>query len=153
METYAHQVKGVDKVELRLYKGASLYKEGQLIKEAGLGIYLEGIPTNSDFYEPLIIGGRWFIPGDGKAIVISRNMASKNEIRVGDKVKLDLGTSGEDYWQVIGLYEPVFISNFNTEIIYTPLESLYQATKWFNRGSYLYVRTVRAQSQCGKEHQ
>ena len=142
VSSYAQQVPGVDQVELRLVQSASLYLEGQLIKEAGIGIYLEGIPGASDFFTPLIVDGRWLKEGDGKVLVMTRDLAKDNDISVGDIVKIDLGTKGEDDWQVVGLYEPVFFSNFGGETLYAPLETLYQVTKWYQQGYYLYVRTT-----------
>jgi putative ABC transport system permease protein len=89
-----------------------------------------------------MIAGRWMRPGDGRVIVLSRDSAEKNKIHVGDIVTLDLGTLGSDEWQVIGLYEPVFVGAFNSETIYAPLEALYQTTKKYNQGTLLHVRTT-----------
>ncbi|MBI5029803.1 MAG: FtsX-like permease family protein [Chloroflexi bacterium] len=137
----ANTVNGVDKAELRLIQSASLLVKGQLIKDAGIGASIEGIPSDSDFFSPLIIKGRWIQPGDGRVIVIKRDTAEKNHIEIGDIVTLNLGDLGKDTWQVIGTYEPVFTGNFSGDRIYAPLESLYAATKKHNQGSMLYVRT------------
>lgn len=140
--TMAQAVDGVDKAELRLVQPASMFAEGQLVKEAGIGTYIRGIPTDSDFYKPLIVAGRWLEPGDGRAVVLTRDTAQKNNIQVGDWVTLDLGEMGKDKWQVIGIYEPVFVGGFNSDTIYAPQEALYQATKKFNQGTVLLVRTT-----------
>ena len=112
------------------------------MKEAGIGTSIKGIPENSGFEKPLIVAGRWIAPGDGAAIVISREAAEKNNLRVGDTVTLDLGEMGEDEWVVVGLYEPVFVGNYAVESIYAPLEALYRKTKKTNQGSELLVRTT-----------
>ncbi|MEW6406262.1 MAG: FtsX-like permease family protein, partial [Chloroflexota bacterium] len=138
----AQTVPGVETAELRLVQTASMFVSGQLVKEAGIGTFIEGIPTDSDFYEPLIVSGRWIAPGDGRVIVITRDAARKNSIRVGDMVTLDLGEMGKDEWLVVGTYEPVFVGSYNLETIYAPLASLYRATNKFNRGTHLYVRTT-----------
>jgi putative ABC transport system permease protein len=135
-------VAGVEQAELRLFQAASMFTAGQLTKEAGIGSFMEGIPSDSDFYSPLIVSGRWFAPGDRRVIVITRDSAKRNNIQIGDTVTLDLGEMGEDEWQVIGLYEPVFISDYVPETIYAPLEAMYQTTKKYNQGSYLYIRTI-----------
>ena len=137
----AGPVAGVVKSELRLVQSASLFVSGQLVKEAGVGTSLQGIPAASDFYKPLMVAGRWFIPGDGRVVVLTRQTAQDNHIRPGDTVTLDLGDLGKADWLVIGLYEPVFVGGFNGETIYAPLESLYKATKKYNQGNLLYVRT------------
>ncbi len=143
VQALAATVPGVDKAELRLAQSATLFTEGQLIKEAGIGTSLQGIPTNSDFSYPLIVAGRWFKPGEnGRAVVITRQMAEDNHIQVGEKITLDLGEMGKDDWLVIGLYDPVFVGGFNQDTIFAPLEALYQTTKKYGQGSMLYVRTT-----------
>jgi len=142
IENLAQTVQGVEQVQLNLVQSASMFSEGQLVKEAGIGTSIKGVPENGDFVKPLIVAGRWFASGDGSAIVISRESAEKNRVQVGDTVKLDLGGMGEDEWIVVGLYEPVFISNFVIDTIYAPLEALYRTTKKSKQGTELLVRTT-----------
>jgi putative ABC transport system permease protein len=141
VKAMANTLDGVQQSELRLVQSASMFVSGQLIKEAGIGTNIEGIPADSDFFEPLMVAGRWIVPGDGRAIVLTRDTAQKNHIKVGDIVTLDLGELGKDQWVVIGLYEPVFVSGFTSDTIYAPLEALYKTTKKYGQGSLLYVRT------------
>ena len=137
----AGSVEGVEQTELRLVQAASMYISGQLVKEAGIGTSIVGIPSDSDFFTPLMVAGRWIMPGDGRAVVLTRQTAVKEGIQIGDRVMLDLGELGEGEWQVVGLYEPVFAAGFVSDTIYAPLESLFEATKKLNQGSMLYVRT------------
>ncbi len=137
----ASAVDGVDRAELHLVQSASLLVQGQLAKEAGSGASIEGMPAESDFFSPLIIAGRWIQPGDGRVVVLKRDTAEKNQITVGDIVTLNLGDLGKDTWQVIGIYEPVFVGILGADRIYAPLDALYAATKKYNQGSLLYVRT------------
>jgi putative ABC transport system permease protein len=138
----ANRVEGVEDIELQLVPSASMYASGQLIKEAGIGTYVKGIPEGSDFFKPLIVSGRWITAGEGRVVVLSRETARKNKIQVGDMVTLDLGTMGRDEWQVIGLYEPVFVGNFVIDTIYAPQEALYKTTKKYNQGTVLLIRTT-----------
>jgi putative ABC transport system permease protein len=138
----ANRVEGVEEIELQLVPSASMYASGQLIKEAGIGTYVKGIPEGSDFFKPLIVAGRWIAPGEGRVVVLSRDTAKKNKIQVGDMVTLDLGAMGKDNWQVVGLYEPVFVGNFVIDTIYAPQEALYMATKKYNQGTVLLIRTT-----------
>jgi putative ABC transport system permease protein len=89
-----------------------------------------------------MVSGRWFASGDQRAVVLPRESAEKNRIRIGDTVILNLGELGKDNWLVIGTYEPVFASGYTSDTIYAPLQALYNSTKKQNRGSILYVRTV-----------
>ncbi len=138
----ATPVPGVEKSELHLVQAASMFVSGQLVKEAGIGTNIEGIPAESDFFKPLIVAGRWITPGDGRAVVLTRDTAQKNHIQVGDIVTLNLGELGKDQWQVIGLYDPVFAGGFSSDTIYAPLDSLYKATKKYGQGTLLYLRTT-----------
>jgi putative ABC transport system permease protein len=142
VSTFASKVSGVDRTELHLVQSASLLVQGQLVKDAGIGAAIEGIPPGSDFFTPLIVAGRWLQPGDGRVVVIKRDTAEKNHIQVGDTVTLNLGDLGKDTWQVAGIYEPVFAGMFSADQIYAPLDSLYAATKKYNQGAVLYVRTT-----------
>jgi putative ABC transport system permease protein len=137
----AHSVEGVEDVELRLEHPASMYISGQLVKEAGIGTNVVGIPAQSTFFRPLLVGGRWFDSRDDRVIVITRQVAERDQIGLGDIVKLDLGELGKGDWQVIGIYEPIFASGFVSDTIYAPLESLYRSVRRSNLGSVLYVRT------------
>jgi putative ABC transport system permease protein len=141
VEAIASSVAGVDRIELHLVQSASMYVSGQLVKEAGLGSRIEGIPAGSDFYKPLIVSGRWLLPGDGRAVVLTRDVAQKNKVKVGDSVILDLGALGTDTWKVVGLYDPIFASSFSADTIYAPQDALYKATKKYGQGTILYVRT------------
>jgi putative ABC transport system permease protein len=132
----------VEQIELRLTQPASMFVSGRLVKEAGIGTSIMGIPADSSFFRPLMIRGRWFAPGDGRVIVITRQTALREKIQIGDQVRLDLGDLGEGEWQVVGVYEPVFASGFVAETIYAPLDSLYRAIRRSNLGSQLYVRTT-----------
>jgi putative ABC transport system permease protein len=134
-------VPGVEKAELHLVQAASMFVSGQLIKEAGIGTNIEGIPDGSDFFIPLMVAGRWFLPGEGQVVVLTRDTAQKNHIQPGDVVTLDLGELGTDQWTVIGLYDPVFAGGFVSDTIYAPAQALYKATKKYNQGTMLFVRT------------
>ncbi len=141
VEALSSSVAGADQSELHLIQPASMYVAGQLVKEAGVGSSIEGIPAGSDFLRPLMIAGRWFLPGDGRVVVLTRDVAQKNKVSVGDLVTLDLGALGTDTWQVVGLYDPIFASTFSADTIYAPQDALYKATKKYGQGTILYVRT------------
>jgi putative ABC transport system permease protein len=141
--TLATAIPGVEALELHLIQSASLFVEGQLVKEAGIGTSIEGIPSGSDFYKPLMVDGRWLEPGDGRAIVLKRSVAEDNHIHVGETVTLDLGDLGKDQWQVVGVYDPIFAGGFSSDTIYAPLEGLQRVTKRYNQGSFLYLRTTK----------
>jgi putative ABC transport system permease protein len=133
---------GVERAEVWFGHGASILKEGQRLKEAGIGAQLIGIPNGShSFRPPIIVAGRWLSPDDGPAIVIRKDTADDNDIQLGDMVTLDLGELGDDAWQVIGFYQDVFSGVGETDPIYANLDAVFKATKKQNQGDQIRVRT------------
>jgi putative ABC transport system permease protein len=133
---------GVEYAEVWFEHGASLLKEGQRLKEAGLGAQLIGIPNGSDLFRPdLLVAGRWLEPEDGPAIVIRKDTAEDNNINIGDTVILDLGELGDAEWQVVGFYQNVLSGIGETDPIYANLDAVFKATKQYNEGSQIRVQT------------
>lgn len=139
----AESVQGVDEAEIMFIQQANLFVAGQQLRNsAGLGSAVRGVPAGSDFYEPLIVAGRWLMAEDGRAIVIPRAMADDNQIHVGDAVTIDIGTLGSEEWRVVGIYEPVFAGGFSSPTIYAPLDTLFKISKKYNQAALIVVRTT-----------
>jgi putative ABC transport system permease protein len=135
---------GVAHAEVLFSHGASILKEGQRLKEAGLGAELIGVPNGSDMFRPpLLVGGRWLRPDDDRAIIIRKDTADDNNIHLGDTIVLDLGELGDNEWQVVGFYQEVFSDVGGTDPIYANLAAVCRATKKHNRGDQLILRTHR----------
>lgn len=140
----AGQQPGVVHAELIFRHGASLLKEGQRLREAGFGAQLIGLPNGSDMYRPpLMVAGRWLIPEDDRAIIMRKDTAEANGIRLGDTVVLDLGELGDSTWQVVGFYQEVFSGVGSIDSVFANLSAVCKATKKHNRGDQLIVRTDR----------
>jgi len=131
----------VDKAEIWFSHSVTILREGQRLKEAGLGADLVGIPADSDMYQPLIVAGRWLEPEDGPVIVMGKETADDNNIQLGDTVTLDLAELGDHDWQVVGLYQVIFGGGFSSDTVYAPQEAVFEAVKRYQQGSQAYVRT------------
>jgi putative ABC transport system permease protein len=142
----AESVAGVEKAEVWFSKSASILKEGQRAKEAGLGAELVGLPADGDFYRPLVVAGRWLQPGDGRVVVMNQETAEDNNIALGDTITLDLGDLGKEDWQVVGLYRVIFGGNFSSDTLYAPQDAVFTATKKHNEGGSLRVRTASSEA-------
>jgi putative ABC transport system permease protein len=142
---------GVAEAELWYTAPAAILKEGQRLKEAGVGAQIIGIPAGSDYYQPLVVEGRWLQPGDGQVIVISKDTADDNNIKVGDTVTLNLFELGDGEWQVVGIFQVIFSDGFDTTPIYAPLEAVAAATKQYNEGTRLLVRTTNSEPATVEE--
>jgi putative ABC transport system permease protein len=137
----AESLAEVEKAEVWFSHSATILREGQKLKEAGLGTDLVGIPTGSDMYQPLIVAGRWLEPGDGRVVVIGQQTATDNNIRLGDTITLDLAELGDHEWQVVGFYQVIFGGSLSSDTAYAPQEAVFEAVKKYERGSQAYVRT------------
>jgi len=135
-------VSGVAEAELWYTAPAAILKAGQRLKEAGVGAQVIGIPAGSHYYKPMIVAGRWIEPGDERVLVISKDTADDNNIKVGDTVTLNLFELGDAQWQVIGIFQVIFNGGFDATPIYAPLEAVAAATKQYNEGTRLLVRTT-----------
>jgi putative ABC transport system permease protein len=136
----AESLNGVEKAEIWFVQPASILREGQRTKEAGIGGQINGVPLGNDMYRPLMVAGRWLQPGDGRVVVMNKQTADDNHIQLGDIVTLDLAELGKDDWQVVGLYQIVFGGGFATDTIYAPQEAVFEATKKYNKGGTMFVR-------------
>lgn len=137
----AMATKGVEKAEVRSSTSATILLNGARANEAGVGLTLDGVPEESDFFTPFMVGGRWLQKGDGHVLVLARETAKKNNIKINDIITLDLGVYGTDNWTVVGLYEPVFAGGLDTDTVYGPQTAVFEATKKYYRGGMLFVRT------------
>jgi putative ABC transport system permease protein len=136
----AESLAGVEQAELRFNEPVSLFKAGQRTKEAGVGARLIGIPGDSQMYRPLIVAGHWLQVGDGRVIVLNRETAEENDIRLGEVVTLDLGELGDRKWQVVGFYRMLSVVPV-PDNLYAPQEAIFKATPKFNIGRELLIRT------------
>jgi len=138
----AQALDGVEKAEVWFNHPASVLRQGQRTKEAGLGAEINGVPLGSAMYQPLMVAGRWLQPGDERVIVMNRETADDNHIQVGDRVTLDLGELGDDDWQVVGLYQAIVVGyGFSNDTLYAPQQAVFEATKRYNKANLLFVRT------------
>ena len=135
----AQSVEGVERGYVISVYSVSILKGGQRAQEAGVGAYIKGMPIEEDLYRPLVVEGRWLQPGDGRKIVIAKETADRNQIKVGDTISLKIGEQ-EDDWQVVGLYKLVFGGGFSVDEVFAPQDVVFEVTKKYNVGSIMFVR-------------
>ncbi|MFO7661842.1 MAG: FtsX-like permease family protein, partial [Chloroflexota bacterium] len=137
------EIDNVAEAETWFSHNATILRDGQRLQDStGLGAQLTGIPAASTMEQPLIIDGRWLQPDDGNDIAISRETAVENDLAVGDMVTLDLGSLGEDEWQVIGIYKSFYNTGFVTESLYAPLDAVEESTGLSDIAIFILIRTT-----------
>ena len=122
IQRLAQGVQGVAAVEPR--GGASC----QLLNDAGEpaeSVEMLGAPPESELIQPILLDGRWIIPGDQNAIVLNEAFLSRYpDLSVGDTITLQVNRREVD-WQVVGFFQFIGSDYF---LAYVPLTYLNQVT-------------------------
>ena len=137
----AQMVDGVAKADMWFGHSASILRQGQKTKEAGIGTQLLGMPADDPMYTPMMVEGRWLRPGDDRVVVIPQQMADDNHLQVGDTITLDLAELGKSDWKIIGLHKALSVSDFDVNTVYVPRDAILAATSRVGRGMTILVRT------------
>lgn len=141
----AETIPGVEKAEMWIVAPVTILHQGQKALDAGMGSQLVGMPVDDPMYTPKIAQGRWLQPGDGNVVVMNKETAEDEKIRLGDWITLDMGEWGKDDWQVVGLYQVSLVlgGGYYLDSLYAPRPAVYEATKKTGKGSTLLVRSYR----------
>ena len=120
IEQVTLQVPGVEKTEA--WSGAAaeiLDQEGEVVQN----LQITAPPEGSELIDPDMSAGRWLLPGDDKAIVISDAIQDTYpELQPGDTLRLSVSGGPEEDWTVVGIFSfPNFVGD---PLAYVPLESL-----------------------------
>lgn len=129
LEEIAQNVAGVTAVESWLLQAATIRPVTQLesdVEDARVTVY--GQPADTTFYQPELINGRWLMPADTKALVISQRLSEEQNWLVGDVVTLENGNGRTIDTQIVGIiFDPASNSS-----VHLPLETLQR--EWRNVG-------------------
>jgi putative ABC transport system permease protein len=98
----ASQIPGVVSVEGWAYASAEiLYPNGTLAEN----LTILAPPGGSKMVSPILITGRWVLPGDKKALAVSEGIYSKfPNIEPGQVIRIKINGKEED-WVVVGIYK------------------------------------------------
>ena len=95
-----------------------------------------GAPPDSDLIEPIILQGRWIIPGDTNAIVLNEGFIARYpELDVGDTITLRVNRRDVD-WTVVGFFQFIGSDYF---LAYVPLGYLNEVTGNLNRATNFQI--------------
>ncbi|HMQ35588.1 MAG TPA: FtsX-like permease family protein, partial [Chloroflexaceae bacterium] len=104
-------------------------------------ISLRAMPASTTMFAPRMVEGRWLVPGDGRAIVLSTNFQQKEpHIGVGDQVLLQVGDK-EQLWRVVGFIEEL-MPPINPALGYVTIEGYTAAAGGAGRTDTLRVGTA-----------
>ena len=89
----------VEHVEMSLFEGSTAYRGKDDVK--GEDIFLNGVQPDSQLIKLPLIQGRWLLPADDHAVVLTNEVAGKLGVQIGDPIWISLGGQKIE-WVVVG---------------------------------------------------
>jgi putative ABC transport system permease protein len=140
------QIPGVEDIEA--WSGASaeiLDPNGDVVEN----LLIIAPPADSALLDPDMVAGRWLLPGDGKAIVISDAIWDTiPDLKPGDTLRLSVSGGREDDWTLVGVFS--FTNFMGDPLSYAPYESISGLQNMSNQASS-YRLVINDQSLEGQE--
>ncbi|NTU78368.1 MAG: FtsX-like permease family protein [Chloroflexales bacterium] len=107
----------------------------------GDAMSVRAMPAGTAMFSPRMSEGRWLLPGDDHAIVLSTNIKNKEPgTRVGDELKIKIGDD-EQSWRVVGFIEELQ-PPVNPVLVYISLDAYTRVYGGVGRTDTLRVATV-----------
>jgi len=140
------QIPGVELIEA--WSGASaeiLDPHGDVVEN----LLIIAPPADSALLDPEMVAGRWLLPGDGKAVVISDAIWDTiPDLKPGDTLRLSVSGGREDDWTLVGVFS--FTNFMGDPLSYAPYESISGLQNMSNQASS-YRLVTNDQSLEGQE--
>ncbi len=122
IQSLSKSIIGVESVEPRGGATCQLLNDQG---EAAESVEMLGAPPESSLIQPILLEGRWIIPGDRHAIVLNEAFISRYpELEVGDTITLYVNRREVD-WEVVGFFQFIGGDSF---LVYVPLDYLNEIT-------------------------
>lgn len=96
------EVPGVQAIEGWAFASAEITRpDGSVVEN----LQLLAPPEDSQLVEPILVSGRWIVPGDDKAIAVSESLLEIDpDLKPGDQISLKVAGT-EDLWTVVGIFK------------------------------------------------
>lgn len=144
IEKFALAIPGVQFVEPRGGAYCQLINENG---EAADNVEMLGAPPQSKLIEPVLIKGRWLIPGDENAIVLNEAFIARYpNLDIGDTLTLYVNHREVD-WTIVGFFQ--FIGN-DSFMVYVPLDHLNEVTGNTNQATNFQIVAAPQVKQAGQ---
>jgi putative ABC transport system permease protein len=98
-----------------------------------------GLPAETETVDPVVMEGRWLLPGEGNALVVTANLRrDEPDLRVGDTLTLRI--AGRDTtWTLVGIVQSPTFAPF----LYVDARTLGEVMGEADRAGMVMVKTVR----------
>jgi putative ABC transport system permease protein len=133
IEQLAMAIPGVMRVE-----GWAAVRSELVLDDGSIGenVNLYAPPVDSSLIEPILIQGRWILPGDTNAITLNENfLARYPDLEIGDNIRLNID-GRETEWIVTGVFQFVggnlnfFLAYANYDYLSELIHKPYQASAY-----------------------
>jgi putative ABC transport system permease protein len=102
IENSLSSIPGIDHLEGWGAAGIDIIDEDDNVVE---NVYIMAPPAGSELVDPDIITGRWTLPGERKALVVSDMIYDYfPDIQPGDQIQVLTTKDVEEYWTVVGVF-------------------------------------------------
>jgi putative ABC transport system permease protein len=148
VEQVLSQVPGVTKVE-----GWAAARTELINPDGSVGerVQMLGVPTDSQLVKPVLISGRWLLPGDWQAVVLNdRFLSTFPDLQVGDSVRLRVN-GDESTWVVVGFFQ--FAGKSGGYLAYTGYGSLAELTHTPGRAATFRIVSDRPEASTAEQKQ
>ncbi len=100
--------------------------------EKVVGLTIVAPPQDTQLLDPEITAGRWLLPGEKKAMVISDTIYNfYPDLQPGDKLKVELSGGQEEDWDVVGIFR--FVSMLGDPMAYASFDYMAEELNLPNR--------------------
>ena len=89
----------VEHVEMQLFQASTAYRGKDDVK--GEDIFFNGVQPDSQLIKLPLIQGRWLLPADDHAVVLTNEVAGQLGVQIGDPIWISLGGQKIE-WVVVG---------------------------------------------------
>jgi len=122
-------------------------------KATGTDIVIWGPPNDSHLIQPVLTSGRWLVPADENAIVISNHLIAKRpDLVVGSRITTRIGQQ-ETVWTVVGIAK--MAGNFAIPFAYANYDYMTRLIHTVGRTTeyraFLHERTPEAEAAAAQE--
>jgi putative ABC transport system permease protein len=124
----------VELAEFTLFKSSTAYKDKEVTE--GQDIFINAVQTDSRLLKLAVVNGRWLLPDDEHATVISTDEARKLGVNVGDKIYIKINGDERVEWTVVGTVTDLSNGQRN---IYVPLGTYQREVGLSGRGTTAWV--------------
>lgn len=140
----AERVPGVESAEMwRGGSGRRILPSGN----EGEAITIFAVPPDTTMMNPNILEGRWLLPEDQNALVMSTGvMQDDSDLQVGDTVRLKIGAREGD-WQIVGVMPVIGDSRW----AYASYDAFGRATREVGTADTLLVKTTERSGDFQRE--